>query len=71
MSEAVRGPSVDVRTLSAYQEGVDAFLWDDADCPYPVGISGVNRTAWWTGWFDAQVRRNVGDLLRQRGLSFP
>lgn len=64
-------PEIDVRTLSAYRDGVDAFLMNDSDCPFPMGISGIQRQAWWTGWLDAQVRRNVGDVLRRRGLSFP
>lgn len=65
---------IDVRTLPAYEQGELAFIEShegEARCPYPPNRWNPNRTAWWAGWYDAQVRKNLWHIWRKHRLSFP
>ena len=65
-------PPINVRKLPAYVEGCRAAASHNSECPHKnSGRFNPARVAWWTGFADASVRRNLRDVFLRRGIEFP
>jgi hypothetical protein len=54
-----------------YGDGATHFAEgrDEMTCPYPVGDN--RRTLWYSGYYSARTFKNVGQILKKYGETWP